>query len=515
VGKEELVRQGVTLYEQGESARATERLEQAATQFPENYAVPYYLGLIRLEQGDRQGAITQWQKYLKMAPHSKNAPNIRKNVTLLLRQEARAFAKQAVSRETRLVDGPINGNAIAVTSFSNMGSENLGPLGKGMAAMLITDLSRIPDLQVVDRIKLHALLQEMDLGTSGLVDIKTAPKVGRLLKAKHVTSGTMADLEQDDLMIASAVVDTGKSTRISSQEARGVLKQFYNMEKEIACQIVEDLGKDCKAAPAGFNKIHTRSLPALVLYARGLDHFDEENYDKARKMFEKAIEEDPQFELAATALLTTPTSAMAFMSTSQMISSSASAGPSSTVAGTAVASTSASGSAIAATSATGGVGFPPMTAIAAGVAAVGGGIALAGGGGGSDGGSDGGIDSGGTPPPPVNLTGDWKGTWEDALGAGGDATFSLTHRNDTVSGTVSISGNPCLTTGDISGRVSGTSAELTIQSAGETILLDAEAGATAKTLNGFWNFSASGVGCAGDSGTFSTSLTTGSADIQW
>lgn len=505
--KEELVRQAVAHYEGGETTQAGERLEQAKTVFPENYAVPYYLGLIYLEQGDRQGAIAQWQQYLKMAPHSKNAPNIRKNVTLLLREEARAFAKQAVSRETQLGDGPINDNTIAVTSFSNLGSENLGPLGKGMAAMLITDLSQIPDLQVVDRIKLHALLAEMELGTSGLVDMATAPQVGKLLKAKHVTSGTIADLEEENLMIASAVVDTSESASIGSQEARGVLKQFYDMEKEIACQIVEDLGKDCKAAPAGFNKIHTRSLTALVFYSRGLDYFDEENYDQAREMFEKAIEEDPQFELAATALLAAPTSTMASMDTAQMISSSGSSGPSSTVAGTSVAGTSGPGSAIAATSAAGGVGFPPITAIAAGVAAVGGGIALAGGGGG---------DGGTPPPPPVNLTGDWRGTWQDALGASGNATFSLTHNNDnTVSGTVLIGGNDCLTIGDISGNVSGTSANLTIHAAGETVSLDAEANKTAKTLSGAWNFTASGAGCAGDRGTFSTSLTTGGADIQW
>jgi hypothetical protein len=193
-----------------------------------------------------------------------------------------------------------------------------------------------------------------------------------------------------------------------------------------------------------------------------------------------------------------------------MISSSASAGPSSTAAGTAVAGTSGSGSAITATSAAAGVGFPPVTTIAAGVAAVGGGIALAGGGGGGDGGG-----GGSSSTSPMNLTGVWRGSWKDALGAGGDATFTLTHRNDTVSGTVSISGNPCLSLGDIIGRVSGTTAELTIQSTGETIILDAEADPAAKTLNGLWNFSASEVGCAGDRGTFSTSLTTGSADIQW
>ncbi len=44
--KQALVQQAVAYYEQGESAKAQENLERAQTDFPENYAVPYYLGLI-------------------------------------------------------------------------------------------------------------------------------------------------------------------------------------------------------------------------------------------------------------------------------------------------------------------------------------------------------------------------------------------------------------------------------------------------------------------------------------
>lgn len=48
----------------------------------------------------------------------------------------------------------------------------------------------------------------MSLGTSGLVDQKTALKVGKLLKSKHITTGSLADLEKENLQIVSVVVDT-------------------------------------------------------------------------------------------------------------------------------------------------------------------------------------------------------------------------------------------------------------------------------------------------------------------
>jgi len=223
--KQELVRKAVASYERGQWPSAQTALEKAQTAFPENYAVPYYLGLIYLKQGRRSDAIAQWQRYITMDPNSENALKIRKNLTLLLRQEAQDFARQAVAEQSTLIRGRADDKTVAVTSFSNLGSEKLGPLGKGMAAMLISDLSKVPDLKVVDRIRLQALLQEMKLGTTGLVDANTAPKVGKLLKARHVTTGSLADLEKDNLQIASVVVDAHqRAGLISSQDARGQLK---------------------------------------------------------------------------------------------------------------------------------------------------------------------------------------------------------------------------------------------------------------------------------------------------
>ncbi len=511
--KQELVRQAVAHYEQKEMSKAKEGLEQAQAVFPENYAVPYYLGLIYLEQGNRAGAIAQWQRYVKMNPHSENAQNIRKNITLLLREQARDFAKQAMAQEAAVPGGPADDNTIAVTSFSNLGSDNLGPLGKGMAAMLISDLSQVPDLQVVDRIKLNALLEEMKLGASGLVDSKTAPRVGKLLRAKHVTSGSLADLEKERLIIASAVVDADQKSSIGAQEAKGELKEFYDMEKQIACQIIEDLGRDCATVPAGFNKIHTRSMPALVSYSWGLHYFDEENYDEAREMFQKALEEDPQFDLAEEALLATPTAAMVSMETSQIVASASSSGPPSSVAGTAVVGASSTGSTVATAGVVGTVGVTPTTAIVAGVAALGGGVALAGGGGGGGGGSNGPPNQ---PTDLANLTGDWRGPWTDATGASGEATLSLTQSGSSINGTVSVTGDDCLSAGNVTGNVSGNRANLSIRSGGETVTLNGTYDNSAKTLNGTWDYTASASpSCAGGTGSFSTTLTTGGADINW
>jgi tetratricopeptide (TPR) repeat protein len=499
--KEKLVNQGVAQYNKGELAQAKKTLEQAKAVFPENYAVPYYLGLIYLEEGRRSDTIAEWQQYILMDPKSEDSMKIRKYLTLLIREEAVEHAKQAVANEAALLSGPVDDNTVAVTTFTNLGSRNLGPLGKGMAAMLIHDLSQVPDLQVVERVKLQALLKEMNLGTSGLVDQKAAPKVGKLLKSKHVTTGSLADLEKENMQIVSVVVNASQMDSIDTREAQGALKEFYDLEKAIACGIIEDLGRDCSKMPPEFYKIHTKSLAALTSFSVGLDYLDQEKYDEAREEFQKALDEDPKFDLAKEALLLAPLSAMALMTTSQMISTLSASGASSTALGSASAAAVAGGG--------GGVGAVGVTtAVVAGAAAVGGVAAAVGGGG------DG--DSPPPPPTPPNLTGAWVGPWTASSGTSsnsGEISLNLSQANgsDKVSGSASITGTGCtLNNGTLDGTATGNIFNATITAGSDTASFNANV--TSSSMNGTLQF-ASGS-CEGDNGNFSTSIT-GSATISW
>jgi len=489
--KKALVEQGVAQFQKGEREQAQKTLEYAKEVFPENYAVPYYLGLIYLEQGRRSDAIAQWQQYVLMDPESEESFKIRKYRTLLIREEALEYAKQAVANEAALLRGPVADNTVAVTTFKNLGSENLGPLGKGMSAMLIHDLAQVPDLQVLERVKLQALLQEMNLGTSGLVDRKTAPKVGKLLKSKYVTTGNLADLEKVNLQIVSVLVDTEQVDRIDTQEVQGPLKKFYDLEKTIACSIIEDLGRDCSKMPGEFRKIHTKSLAALTAFSVGLDYLDQEKYDEAREAFQNALDKDPKFDLAKEYLYNTPLSAMLFMSKSHIISNVSAIGSSSNRIGSGVA-----GSAIVG----GGLGVIGLTTgIIAGVGAVA--AAASGGGGGGGGGG----------PSELNLTGNWKGTWSDLSGTpNGDILLELTQSNTSVDGNVSITGSDCISSGTLNGTVTGNTLDSEIHSGNVTASF--KASGTSSSLNGTLQIT-SGP-CSEDTANFSI-YKTGSAIIEW
>ena len=452
--KQDLVQQGVDQYKKGRHDQAQKNLELAETVFPENYAVPYYLGLIYLEQGKRTAAIAQWRQYVQMDPRSENAVRIRKNLTVLLREEARESARTAVANEASLIRMPAADNTVAIMAFKNLGSENIKPLGKGMAALLIHDLSLVPDLQVVERVKVQALLQEMKLGTSGLVATETAPRVGKLLRAKHVTSGSLADLEKENLQIASAMVDADQVSNIGTQEAQGELKKFYDLEKQIACQIIEDLDRSCDDVPPAFHEIHTKSLAALIFFAVGLDYLDREKYDQARDAFQKSLEKDPSFELAEQSLLDTPVQGMQYKAGSEgtadgMIAMAASNGVSATAAGTAIAVGTALSPEVS-----GGVGIAPVAGIVAGAAAV---AAVAVAAGGSSSSSNNGSDSNDPTPQSPQEWNSWSVPPDPAPGEGVTVWVDVNAAEVTVayevSGTDEYSDSGSLVS-DSSGRIS-------------------------------------------------------------
>ncbi|MGH7674099.1 MAG: tetratricopeptide repeat protein, partial [Gemmatimonadales bacterium] len=77
---------------------------------------------------------------------------IRGRVLLLERRELQAAARQALAREAQLSATPPDPNTVAVMPFRYTGQDTtLRPLERGLAALVVTDLSRIQQLKLVER----------------------------------------------------------------------------------------------------------------------------------------------------------------------------------------------------------------------------------------------------------------------------------------------------------------------------------------------------------------------------
>ena len=82
---------------------------------------------------------------------------------------------------------------LAVLNFTNRNpGDGWDWLQKGLADMLITDLSATDKLRLVTREDMQSLFDEMRLGASGAVTADSARQFGRVLRAETVLTGTFA-----------------------------------------------------------------------------------------------------------------------------------------------------------------------------------------------------------------------------------------------------------------------------------------------------------------------------------
>ena len=185
----ERLRAGIEAFGTGDDATARATLQQVRTEAPGEPLVAYYLGLIALRQGDEAAALQQLQQYAREDPEGAAQRELPKTLTLLASAQLQQEVKTAVAREAQVVSTPPEPGSIAVQAFVNRGDENYRAMAKGLAAMIIADLSKVPGLKVLEREKVQLLLDEARLGDAGLADPASAVRSGRLMRAEKVIVG--------------------------------------------------------------------------------------------------------------------------------------------------------------------------------------------------------------------------------------------------------------------------------------------------------------------------------------
>ncbi|HVN71757.1 MAG TPA: CsgG/HfaB family protein [Desulfomonilia bacterium] len=217
--------------------------------------------------------------------------------------EDRGWAKKAIEQETTLQAVPTS-NTVAVLYFRNRSANaGLNPLQKGFAFLLMTDIAQVDGISLVERVKLQALVEEMGLGAAGLVDKDTAPRMGKLLGAYYLVGGDLNSGTQAELGIKSDVLQVKDQSSLGQPSADGSLAQVFDLEKKILFDIIDllkvRLTKDKKDK---LRQPLTKSFPAFVYLSDGLDASDHGNYLRAGFYYRKALEHDPQFLPAQSAL---------------------------------------------------------------------------------------------------------------------------------------------------------------------------------------------------------------------
>ena len=289
------------------------KIIRLSTLSPDNYAIRFDIGMAYLSKGDRDAAIQQWEQYLALAPDNSKSVSVRERLTVLKIRQATDFAKEAVKRGPgEDLENRIKANTVAVLNFKNVATPDLIPFIKGLTAMVITDLAKVPELRVVERVKMQALMDEMRIGATGLIDPATASKAGQLLLARNIAWGEMGVSQKDDLQIVSIVTETLNHQELGKTTIGRPRQEFFKLEKEIVFKILDMLGlKKEDLDPSvlkSLQRIHTTNMRAFMSFGRGLHLLDQMQFAQASQAFNNAVKLDPQFNSAHSAAQSTPRS---------------------------------------------------------------------------------------------------------------------------------------------------------------------------------------------------------------
>lgn len=272
----------------------------------------YADGAAALAANELDAAVAAWRQYLRLAPAQRpQTRKLRGYLTLLEREAARRFARQAAAGERAAAQAPADRLHVALFPLRAEGPNAArDTLNRALLAMITTDLAKVPSLTLLERERIDALLQEQRLAASGLVDPATLAAQARLLGAGSVVAGLVFNEPgaggpgSGRYKINTAVSDVAAARVVGTQEAGGRQAEFFVLQKQIVHGILQTLG--VTDIPASVNQVHTRSWEAYARFAAGLALLAEDRYDDARQAFRAALALDPGFALAEQAFDSTP-----------------------------------------------------------------------------------------------------------------------------------------------------------------------------------------------------------------
>lgn len=206
------------------------------------------------------------------------------------------------------------GPTVAVLYFDYSGEDDsLAVLRKGLTQMLVSDLTALGGLRVVERERLEEVLAELELSKSRKIDPATAARLGKLLGARYLVMGSYFEL-LGTLRADARVVEVETGRIVGSFGGHGKPGEFLEVEQKLGRSLGEALTATLALPPEPHEpqpKTAARRRPkppkrlatkTAVRYSKALDAKDKGDLKEARKELEATLAEQPDFQLATAEL---------------------------------------------------------------------------------------------------------------------------------------------------------------------------------------------------------------------
>jgi TolB-like protein len=131
--------------------------------------------------------------------------------------------------------------AVAVLRFDNNTDEaRYDNLGRALATMMITDLSEVEELRMVERLRLEDLQAELQLQQSGYVDPETAVTLGMMVGAEYVVTGAFLTVDPE-MRLDTRIINVATTEIVRAAEVSGPIDELLDLQERLAEEFIEGL----------------------------------------------------------------------------------------------------------------------------------------------------------------------------------------------------------------------------------------------------------------------------------
>ena len=128
---------------------------------------------------------------------------------------------------------------VAVLRFdNNTGDDKYKHLGRALSSMMISDLSVLEEIKLVERERLEELIAELDLQQSAYVDPASAQDIGMIIGAQYVVAGAFVTAEPE-MRLDTRVAKVETSEIVTTAEVRGESESLFDLQQRLADELVQ------------------------------------------------------------------------------------------------------------------------------------------------------------------------------------------------------------------------------------------------------------------------------------
>lgn len=200
---------------------------------------------------------------------------------------------------------------LAVLYFTNaamVDREEYAPLAKGLAEMVITELSGNTGVRVVERDRIQALFDEQALSAGGRVDPETAVKAGKTLGARHLLFGTFVVDPRQNMRMDVRAINTETSALEFATSVTGKADRMLELVVALGAKVNAGLKLPALPAspPAGMpaaaeapralriGSNGPNQLRSMMLLSRALEAQDRRNTASAVALMRESVAANPE-----------------------------------------------------------------------------------------------------------------------------------------------------------------------------------------------------------------------------